>query len=106
MVAVWLGAAGPVADCVIPPGAPPGLCAAFVARLAAVHPGAVAGPQAGVRLVVTQAGPRRLAARIEWRQGEGWRAGPTLAAARADGALDAAGLTRFLDALIAASPRP
>ncbi|MFN4158587.1 MAG: hypothetical protein ACK4GO_09315 [Gemmobacter sp.] len=88
---------------------PPGLCARFVARVARVWPGAAMGPEAAadLRLVVIRAQPRRFMARIEWRTHAGdWQAGPELGAARAGGALDAAALDAFLDALIAQSPRP
>ncbi|QYK40430.1 MAG: hypothetical protein KF887_13475 [Paracoccaceae bacterium] len=115
--AAWLAAmlvagtaadAAPVAICATVPGAPDDLCSAFLDRLQQSHPGALAGQdaRATVRLVVLRAGPRRIAARIDWRQGDRWRSGPVMGAARSGGEWDRPGLTRFLDCLIARSPQP
>ncbi|MFE3836318.1 hypothetical protein [Pseudogemmobacter sonorensis] len=87
---------------------PEGLCPVLAARLVAAYPGtevrlAAGDAPATATLVVTQAGGRALAARLDWA---GAPPGAPLAMARMDAPLDAAAFSGFLDDLIAQTPRP
>lgn len=80
---------------------PEGLCADLAARL-----GGTVGAPAEVRLVLTAAGPRRLTGRIEWLSDGAWVAGEELTAMVADATMGPGTWAGWLDALVAASPRP
>lgn len=80
---------------------PEGLCAALAARL-----GGTPGVPAGARLVVEASGPGRLSGRLDWALGTGWVAGESRTALVADAVMGPGVWDGWIEAVIAASPRP